>query len=517
MLLAPEEPSSSNLSQRFKALQQAVLQRRPVLQQLVQRQGGQPLLAYAKEFSSVLSVPPLQQRRDEFIAVVQTEVERQLGQSVAAGVAEQLRNYYFVSTADHHGPIVNESWTNSNILISAPYAQQQNHLQYILVLACANISLNNITFPRGLIFHALNTQQELTLQRLSFLPSNAHAAMVYNFRPYTVADLTKIQKLLRDKVKQGLVTQSVADKIDQLVDAVYAQPEVLACTTYSDQVVKTNFALWRKYFLPQQQSSAELIYLEQERIVSQLIIKHHLYEDTVINHTLFDSEYEPLLHEHFADIQGAFSNTRDWGTYLFWGITPEKHHRVALWLEGRRLASTDGSVAVDLTPQSIQRALEQGQISPSLLVVFSVLCFYYGIKCLGGFNQTNYLTNMKNAYLKLHTDRGNYKSVEMCAHAQTKEMCDGFITAFAGGPNGELVPAAGLDLYLYQTEQTWPTILQEIHNLTLNDALSPSLPEFYRYVYPEAERQADLVNITSDDVVKLMGLDQKIKPCVIVS
>lgn len=519
MTLAEEDPSSSNLvqhsEQHFQALKQAVLQKRPVLKNLVEQKGNQTLLEYAREFSSTLTNPPLQQRRDEFIVTFQEEVERQLGTDIAIQAAEQLRQYYFVSTADHHGPIVNESWCNSNLLIGAPYSEHHDALRYVIVLACANISLNNITFPRGLIFHAVTAQQELKLQRLSFLPSNAHAAMVYNFRAYSIEDIKKMERLLGEKVKRREVSEQVAEKIQTLLQNVYAQPDVLACQNFSDQVTKTNYILWQHYFSESGQAPSNLLYIEQERIVSRLIIKHHLFTDTVITHMLFDEDYEPLLQEHFANIQGAFSSTREWGTYLFWGISEPKHHRVALWLKGRQLISDDGTFVVDLTPAAIQEALESGRIIPSLLVVFSVLCFYYGLKCLGGFNQTNYLTNMKNAYLRLHADRGNYKSVEMCAHAQTKEMCDGFITAFCGGPQNELVPAAGLDLYLYNTPNTWLTIMEEVKNLTLNDALNPSLPEFYRYVYSESERVSELAAITADDVTKLTGLDKKIKPCVV--
>lgn len=494
---------------RFKQLTEAVLKKRPILRELIRKRGQRTLFDYTQEALTNSATTPLEHRRSEFIGTFQHEVSKRLGATVAAEAAEQLRHYYCVSTTDHHGPLVNQSFVSANLVTAVP-----GLLKYAIVLSCANVSLNNISFPRGLIFTSVVNDQP-TIQRLSFLPSNAHAAAVYNFRPYTSTDIEKIKKLLKEKVRQHLVTAPLAEQVLQIIEGIYAQPEVLDCPTYSDQVIKTNYSLWQRMLGNPAVVPTNLIYLEQELMVSRLLIEHHLYADTTITHWLFDPEYEPLIMQYFDGIMGAFSSKEGWGTYLFWGISTEKNFRVRLWRHGQELVSSDGSLRIPLTPGGIAQALEQQQIIPSLLTVFTVLCLYYGITCFGGFNQINYLTSMKNAYIKLMSDRGNYKSVEVSAHAQTKAMIDGFLLSFMRLPNGKMIPATGLDLALHADANTWPTIVNSAKQVNLAEALNPSFPEFYLYAYTEVERKAELQSISSEQIAHATGLDEKIKPCIV--
>jgi hypothetical protein len=186
---------------------------------------------------------------------------------------------------------------------------------------------------------------------------------------------------------------------------------------------------------------------------------------------------------------------------------------VQLWKQGDYLVSADGKFKLELTPNVIQEALEKRQIIPSVMLIFTVLSFYYGLKCLGGFSQVNYLTLMKNAYIKVQTERGNYKSIEVCARTQTKETVDVMI-AFLGGPNGELIPATGLDLILYGENNRWQQIMDELNNITLEDAINPGMSDFYRFIYHGAEVDPKLAAITPQTITRLTGLDKKIRPCV---
>ena len=125
----------------------------------------------------------------------------------------------------------------------------------------------------------------------------------------------------------------------------------------------------------------------------------------------------------------------------------------------------------------------------------------------------NYLTHMKNAYIKMQVDLGNYRSIEVCARAQTKEMGGDYTIAFLGGPNGEMVPATGMDLILYGNKDTFKILTEESKQITLEEGVNPLMPEFYRIVYPESERDPELLGITAEDITRLTGLDQKIKAC----
>src|SRR6185295_16065973 len=151
---------------------------------------------------------------------------------------------------------------------------------------------------------------------------------------------------------------------------------------------------------------------------------------------------------------------------------------------------------------------------PSLLLNYMVVSFYYGLKCLGGFNQVNYLTLMKNAYIKMNVELGNYRSIEVCARAQTKEMCDGFTVAFLGYGKGNIALSTGLDLILYDQPDSLNKMMDICKNVTVNESIDPLLPEIYKISYDQKEWDDELISVTEKDIMHLSQLDKKITPCI---
>jgi len=488
---------------------EAVLTQRPILRELMQRHGQKTLAEYASLYIDVNLNPPIQRRQDELIGTIQDDVASRFGADVGTRVANQLKNYYFVSTSDHHGPIVDFSFSNANLLAGVAHmAHHDPNLHYNIVLACSSISFRNISFPRGLVYHTV--QNGVTeIEHLSFFPASARSCPVFNFRAYTAVEMEQVKNTIRKKHCQS----TLEDKLTQLIDDVYLQPEMLTCRTFTDQVTLTNATLWKHFFSPHQ-APAELLSLEQESIVSALLLRYHLDQDTIINNVLFNHDYEPLLKQYFDGIMGAFSTEQHSGSYLFWALPPGSKYRVQLWKKGDHLVTDDGSYTVALTPSAIRKALESKEIFPTTLLDFFVLSFYYGLKCLGGFNQINYLTSMKNAYIKMNVDRMNYRSIEVCARAQTKEMSDGYLIAYGQAPDGGTVQVNGLDMYLYGDAQTWPTVQAVAQSVTINNSLYPAMPEFYRYVYTEEQRDPTLSAITPEQVIEQLKIGQLLKPCL---
>ncbi|MEK9132733.1 MAG: hypothetical protein AAB606_03450 [Patescibacteria group bacterium] len=502
-----------SLKENFKKLKRAVLAKRPILRQILQKHGRKKLYRYVRDYIGVNLNPPIQRRQDEFITAFKNEVAKRLGHEISENAARQLSKHYFVSTADHHGPICHPFFVNSNLLTAAPYFELQDpDLKYVIVLSCANVSVDNSSFPRGLIFHSYANGQ-LKLHRLAFFSANTRPPMVYKLPPYTKKELEKIKNDLKLKQDKGEVQKSEVDTVNKIFDDIYSDPEVLNCKSYSDQITKTNFELWRKFFAPNHVAPPDLIYLELESLVVSLLIDHHFYKDTILNHILFDPIYEPLINSYFEGIFGSFSRQDQSGTYLFWALPEDGKNRLQLWKKGNFLVSKDESYKIELKPDIIRHALEEKELIPGLMLDFMTISFYYGLKCLGGFNQVNYLTLMKNGYLKMNTDLGNYRSIEICARAQTKELCDGLTIAFLQEPNGEMVLATGLDLILYGTSRTWPQFIEIAKNITFKEALSPLMPEIYKISYPENEWDPELIKITDKDIIRLKKLDTKIPPC----
>ncbi|MDD2807675.1 MAG: hypothetical protein PHW95_04115 [Patescibacteria group bacterium] len=512
------EPSSLKSStplieEKIQTLREKVLEKKPVLKYIVTKHGQKVLYDYAKEYIEVNINPPIQRRQDDLITTIQKSVSGRLGEDIGQSVAKQLKKYYFVSTTDHHGPICHPFFLNGNLISSATYLENLDPtLSNVIVLACANISLNNSSFPRGLLFHSsIGNQQEM--KRISFSPASDRLCPVYGYRPYTTNDTSRIKTELKKLSRENKITEREEQKITEIISSIYESQQVMASTSYSEQLTKTNFELWDKFFTPNHIKAPNLIYIDQESIVAELIISYHLNQDTIINQFLFNPKIEPLIHQYFDGITGAFSLESESGTYFFWALPKGKKYRQQLWKRGTKLVTADGLFSVDLTPQGIAEGLISKQLIPSMLLTFIILAFYYGLKCLGGFSQVNYLTFMKQSYIKMLTDFEYYKSIEVCARSQTKELCGEVTLAFIKDHADRLMPATGLDLILHGNDLTWKQFVELTKNITVSEALNPLMSEFYKIIYPEISRDPELASITPEQITELTGLSKKIKPC----
>ncbi|HAU40388.1 MAG: hypothetical protein UV80_C0006G0020 [Candidatus Peregrinibacteria bacterium GW2011_GWF2_43_17] len=504
------------LDQLFNQLKDSILSKKPVLKEILQKKGSKKLYDYAKEYIDINLVPTIHQRQDEFLFTFKKEVTKLLGARIATGATEQLRKYYYVSTADHHGPICHPFFLSSNLIAAAPsyFEKEDPVLNNVIVLACGNVSLDNSSYPRGLLFNTFN-DGKLELHKLPFFPASTRQCPVYRYPAYKKDDIDRVKNTLAGKVKDKHLAENQAAKVTHILDEIYLKPEALDSEYFSEQVTKTNYELWKKFFDSDGYGAPNLIYLELESFVNQLLLDYHMEGDSTIYHMLFDPAYDPLVKAYFDGIDGGFTLESKKGTYLFWGLPKESKYRMQMWKQGDELVSNDGAFKVKLTPKELGKKLESKELIPSTMMSYTLLAFYYGLKLLGGFSQVNYLTFMKNAYIKMQTDRGNYKSIEVSARSQTKELCGDITLAFLGLPDGSLTPATGLDMILYGNSKTWPQFVEMSRHMTIEEAIMPLLPDFYPIVYPEGnpERKAELLKITSRDIIGLLHLDDKIKPC----
>ncbi len=504
--------TEEKLSKDFIRLKEKVFEKTPVLKEVIDKNGSTSLFDHALKYKHVQVSPLVLERQQELIHTISERVKNLLGDKIANSVAKQLEKYYVVSTADHHGPICHPFFLNANIVAAAPYAQIPDpDWQNIIVLSCANVSLNNSSFPRDLLFHSdISNYQKV--HHASFFPAKDRAATVYGFRPYTKNDLDRTKKDLCAKVKNKEVRQEIADKIIDVIDGVYDQEIPLGAKTFSEQITQTNYSLWQKFFTPHK--LPKLIYIDQESVVSDLLVSYHLGKNTIIEKIILDATFEALLHKNFIGIRGAFSSDHVHGTYLFWAKAKGQNYRKQLWRQGNELVSTDGTFRVPLNTQAILKKLQTGELIPSMLLTFILLSFYYGLKCMGGFSQPSYLTSMKEAYVKMMTEIGDTENLEVCRPVETKEVCSDMSVAFLGDKNGILSQATGLDLILYGNKNTWPQLVELSRQITLAEALEPMMPPFYEVMYPEIAREPGLSSITTEQIMALTRLKKKIKPCV---
>ena len=79
--------------------------------------------------------------------------------------------------------------------------------------------------------------------------------------------------------------------------------EALGLPSYSSQMTRFNHRFWKQ--VPGQQET-NLIYLEQESLVRELILRNHLDSETFVRSLLSDAAIQESIETHFSGIMGAF-------------------------------------------------------------------------------------------------------------------------------------------------------------------------------------------------------------------
>lgn len=467
--------------------QRALLLRdRPVLCEILQKSGHLPLVTWA-EFLSKNERIPDKKRKEDFICAVSSAVTAVLGPERAASVRRQLEAHYYISTVDHMGPLSHPFFAHSNILSALPFTEHESDHENTIVLACSNVSLGNSSQPRSLSFHT--DVREDVLERINLTPSHSRHLSVFGFRPYAQHELVRS---LDSTIRSLGVSHAFATRLGDLIQKVYMNPILFTLASYADQITVTNAELWTKFFAGERVTS--LVYLEQERIVMSLLLLHHLETSTDVHRIIFDSETRERAYIELEGISGAHSKAAGSGTFLFWYIAKEHSARVSLWLDGDSLASRDGSVRIPLRPESIRDHLEQGLLLPNTALSLMTLACYYGVKCLGGFSQVNYLTKLDHAYARIAVNTAPPSDTF------TKGFCGDIVFAMASLPSGTKVPATGLDLALHATDSTLPTLQAVASSLTLAQSFDLMVPMLYSALTPDKHQAVHAASASESDL-----------------
>lgn len=442
-----------------------IFEKRPLLKELIDKHGHLSLKDFAAtNLKNLPSAAP--ERQEEFLRSFYKIVASRLGAAKAEEVKIQLEYYYGASSADHHGTLNSSLPTSANLMLATAAADLNDPvLKNVVVLSCSSVSLNNEDYPRGLLFHsAKNGSYEL--QKLSILPSNSHSSLVYGFRPYTLEEIVKIEKALREKLRNGDVSEEEANKIFEILTEVYKKPDILASASLCDQFTQVNHELWQKIFKNEPQAKS-LIYVELETLVTELLLENHLQKDSPIHKLIFDSSQAPLLESLTAAME-SFLRQGNLATHLFWWVNPEKNYRIKLQKKENTLSTEDGSFTLPFTPEAVAQALREKQLMPNLLLIYTVVHLYYGFNCLGGFNQMHYLHAMKELYNRSGLDT---------------ETCKANSTLYNYGLNTLFLeagrPALNLDLLLHGTGKTLSEAQEGLSQITLADAFESNWPIIY--------------------------------------
>lgn len=501
------EASGASLTEElFEKYKQAVFQNQPNLEALYAQIGTIPFYSYAKSHIRENRNKVIKARKSEFIDVVKEEVWRVLGSEIAESVEKQLKSNDSISTVQHHAPLGHPDTLNATLQNALPYFGANGpEYQNVLVFACAGVSFNNAKFPRGHLFHTLNNG-ELVTEQFTFFGHTVDPRPVMYHHAYDYEDIVSAKNALSQMRRDGDINEITQQKINALIDNIYRSPHALSLNDYTDQITVTNYYLFREIFKGYKKYVPNLVFLAQENIALNLLLKYHLQNPTSIHRMIFESEVLDLVEKNFNGIQGAFSKKDKEGTVLFWGMPQGSKLRVQLWRNGNFLEDKDGVFRIELAPNKIKEAILNRELIPSVMLSFVIIACYYGFFLGGGHFQTEYLTQMKNAYSKVMEKIGESESLEAVEGLTTTNFVIPRPTMVYLRYQNKRIPATGLDMILYASEMNWNNVIEGTKRASMGDVIARMFPELFSGVSGGDE----LDRINERDIEIFKGLDKKI-------
>lgn len=441
---------------QFKTNIERIWEMRPLLRNVIESSGKQTLTAFATNNLSQCSAGHPERMRQLIDAIAEVASER-LGHENGAQIKIALQRHYSVSSADHHGSLNSGLALTANGLLS----HASSDPLWTIVLSCATVSLNNQDQPRGLIFHS-DHNSKITKQVLSILPSNSHASLVYGFRPYRKDEIEKVQKTIRERVRNGEIAENIAKKIQSILYSVYLDTHVLNAKTLCEQFTIANALMWRFAFPT---APTQLAMIELEEIVTRMLRYHHLHTASPIASILFDPIHATTV-QSLQSAMAPFVRQGQIATDYFWGISEHSHQRRTLKLIDSFLVSEDRSICIPWQPEAIDTALLTKKIVPGLFISYLLLHCTHGLNCMGGFNQMHYLAALKEAY-----DASEIDPIKTTGNPLLYQYGLDLISVTDGILRE---PASALDLLLYGEEDLWEKCTDMFAHVTLIDAFLPS-------------------------------------------
>lgn len=436
--------------------------------------GSKKVMHYLKEVISGPFPIPLQDREDLLEAIYQ-QTEHLMGTKTASQVVEDIRACPIVSTVNHMGVDFTAQTLQGNLLLAIMTRDQPTAT--IPILSCANIPLNNYTFPRGALFYKVPQDKIETLPvKLPLFPKKFNTCMVQTTPRFTQEMVHKASERFQALIREKKISPDLAAPGKILGQKCYTNPAIMALNNYPDQACLANKILFENLF-KKECRPPELVFINMEKIVMTLL-KKDLRTPQSIAHDLF---FTPTLLEQlltnlsgfrgcwdttrlaqrsradYKDIEpGEKSRLKACGTMLFWGVN-EKKQRVPLslikeGLHGLKLQGKDENgrqFQVDFTQETLIHAMDQGTLVPSNFTCFLVLVFARAIVCIGGYYQSEYLPTIRDQVSYVLLKSGD-KRLAASAKAIGRVPCDRFFSAMAGvmcsSGADRLFPAGGLEI-----------------------------------------------------------------------
>ena len=375
-------------------------------------------LMYIKEMYVENGSFTLDKNIEEAITDYATDI---IGYDNTMACIDVLRKIPVLHTADHHTVNFHAMTFQSNLL----YERLLNlciDTDIIPIISCNNIDMSNAFYPRGILIYDTTTSRPL---EIPIFPYKMRKVSISHAKPYTREMLDRAKGVLHKCKNAGSINSDIHNTTLRIIDEIYADPKLLNCSRYGEQITCANALLSQKYLAEKKSSH---FFLELEEIAARLICHDLCDDNSILNKMLWNKAVLTSLKKNLDGVSGCWSSKG--GTFLFWGID-DKGRRYRLsgetddTLSVHRLILTgndlDGNThSFELSRDSLISLLKSRKLLPALFMSFFTLGIVRHTCLIGGCYQGEYLKKMCDGIKKAWTD--NQSLIDETVNAFLSEL-----------------------------------------------------------------------------------------------
>jgi hypothetical protein len=442
------------------------------------------------------------QSRDDLLDIVYRYAAPLLGESTALSTVQDLSASPVVLTANHHGVDYFAQSVQGSLIFSLKNRIGSNTASTVPVFSCGAVPLDNLTYPLGALFYHVDPADIDSIpQKLPIFSNKVRRGMVSVTKAFDETMIDRVVKRFQKMVLEKSTPHELAEPFQTIMREDYSAASVMQQSSYSRQSVVLNNRIWRRLFAGDA-STAELVYLELEKIVALLLeidlrdseslawltmFDAHIRESVIAeldgDKTCWDVEKLAIRSQISCREQLKKKALQGSGTFFFWGIT-EKGRRVPLYL-GTDDSNAELLCGVDdrgkrwsfpFEPDAIIEGLQERTLLPSLFTSFLVISMARGVTCLGGYYQAEYLPAMQRGVVNALNCDGSLTDIAAAVQqVSTFGYLSGMQTVMKRIGNGQLVPAGPVEII--SGGGLTDDDIEQIMSMTVRDAHTASLFE----------------------------------------
>jgi len=360
---------------------------------------------YSARINKIIHNSELYKKRQIFFKeLIKNKVKRLFNEEERKNIDLRLDNGLASGIVDHCGILDNPILLGASLVSNYSKLFDRSTHGDILTFATGNIPVNEPFRRRGFMFRG---------RRINLYAKKDKNKIVY-VMPKQDFNLVDRAVKAHEFHLYSKEEQSFLIKTTELIKKI----DFSTCKSLGDQLTKINYYLWPFLFEEKLRSKlSNLISIEYDDIVSEYLI--HIIENdkkSFIYMMLFDEKFREKTLKEFGGIVGAWNDEEDSGTHFFWGVDSNLE-RVSLRTEKDSLVSKDGNYT-HLNEKDVILLLRQKKLIIGMLLKFSLVIFYMGLKPLAGLGSVEYLNRMKikisNFLSKYFSDEvENFKNIDI--------------------------------------------------------------------------------------------------------